>query len=613
MTRQAVAVDGSGHSRGTRRSPPSQADVEHELSVRVLDTLLREDYANLRRHIRDRAAGHCLELYCGPGLHVPLEPGGFLADLRVASDAGPLALGDVLAVLAAVCDPRDRDGVAAFARECNEALAAMRLAQRHRPHILGRLAALRRASGPATRGPRGLVWYDALAAGAGHPVYPAAQCRLGFSADDYLHYAPEHFPRFELSWVALPAAAVRRVGAEPATWWPEPVRVGLPARLAATHELMPVHPVSATAALRAALSDRNLLAGAHLAPDPYLRVIPTLSTRTVSVCDDPASHLKLPLPTSTLGLRNRRVITPGSLADGKLVHGILAAAARTDPLLDALLVTDEGTYGHAGHESLGYLLRRYPPGLEDCDIVSVGALLAPVPGEALAIPKASGAAIGPLAPSAGAGRGHAAPLVIEDLASRWFGGDTGSLLDAYFRTLFDTHVRLFARYGIALEAHQQNTALVVDGSGIRLLIKDFDGALIHLPRLAGALGPGAPAPGAFADSRMLTGSDHALADVFITIVVHLCAGAIAFGLAEHGAAQLADVLGLIRRRLESAVDRHRGSGPAALLRARLFDAQRLPGKSMVIAGTLVGKDRLGASDVNKFYGTSGPNYLRSSR
>ncbi len=596
MTHQAAA-DRAAHSRGTRRLRPGQAGPEHELSVRVLDTLLREDYANLRRHIQGPAGGQCLVPGCGPGLRVPLESGGFLADLRVARDAGPLSLDDVLAMLAAVCDPRDRGGVAAFTRECHEALAALRLAQRHRPRVLGQLAELRHDGGTAaTRGPRGVVWYDALAAGTGHPVYPAAQCRLGFSAGDYLHYAPEYYPTFELAWVALPAAAVRHAGGEAATWWPVPEQVGLPAGLAATHELLPVHPVSARAALPAALHDRGLLAEAHIAPSSYLRVIPTLSTRTVSVCDDPASHLKLPLPTSTLGLRNRRVITPGSLADGRLVQGILAAAARIDPLLDRLLVTDEGTYGHAGHESLGYLLRRYPPGLEDSDIVSVGALLAPVPR---------------------AGHGHAAPLVIEDLSSRWFGGDLSSLLDVYFRALFDTHVRLLARYGIALEAHQQNTALVVDGSGIRLLIKDFDGALIHLPRLRNALGArgeiSAPPPAAFADQRMLTGSDDSLADVFITIVVHLCAGAIAFGLAERGAAGQAELLGLIRRRLESAVERHAGPGPAALLRARLFDARRLPGKSMVIAGTLVAKDRLGAGDVNKFYGTSCPNYLRSGR
>jgi hypothetical protein len=49
-----------------------------------------------------------------------------------------------------------------------------------------------------------------------------------------------------------------------------------------------------------------------------------------------------------------------------------------------------------------------------------------------------------------------------------------------------------------------------------------------------------------------------------------------------------------------------------LLRARLLDADRLPGKAMVTAGTLVDKARTGARDINKFYGTSGPNYLAVS-
>jgi hypothetical protein len=31
---------------------------------------------------------------------------------------------------------------------------------------------------------------------------------------------------------------------------------------------------------------------------------------------------------------------------------------------------------------------------------------------------------------------------------------------------------------------------------------------------------------------------------------------------------------------------------------------------MVTAGTLVAKSRTGASDINKFYGTNGPNYLK---
>jgi siderophore synthetase component len=179
-------------------------------------------------------------------------------------------------------------------------------------------------------------------------------------------------------------------------------------------------------------------------------------------------------------------------------------------------------------------------------------------------------------------------------------------------------VLLFARYGIALESHQQNAALVLAPAGeaaadpLALLVKDLDGALLHLPRLAAALGPATPAASAFADPRLLTTSDDALADVFITITLHLCAGALAFGLADRGVAPLPDLLGLIRRELTGALDRHAAWPATAVLRARVLDADRLPGKSMVTAGTLVAKSRTGATDINKYYGTDGPNYLRTS-
>ena len=57
------------------------------------------------------------------------------------------------------------------------------------------------------------------------------------------------------------------------------------------------------------------------------------------------------------------------------------------------------------------------------------------------------------------------PLVIEELASWAAAGDLPGLFARVPRLLFDMHVRLFARYGIALEAHQQNTALVLSQLG----------------------------------------------------------------------------------------------------------------------------------------------------
>jgi len=633
----------AGGSGGTGGSGGEVPGAEGDLAARVIDALLREGYGGLAGRVADRAGEPALTLTGDRGLVLPLEPDGFLTDLRIArTPAGlpavPLTLDDVEAVLAALGDPRDREGAVAFAAECRQALAAIRLRERHLPGVRDRLARARRAAraggaagaapdagvapaagtagAPRTApdagsGSAGMLGYEALAAALDHPAYPTSASRLGFSAADSLRYAPEYAPEFTLRWVAVPRSRLNTAGRPDLRppGWPTAAEVGLPDSLAATHDLMPVHPVTADRRLALAIAEADLGGppgpgpgpGAVIAPGSWLRVTPTLSTRTVAVTGDPGTHLKLPLPTSTLGLLNRRLIQPGTLADGALVRDILATAAADDarpggPLpgapLGGLLLADEGTYAHAGHPALGYLLRRLPEGLDRCTVVPLAALLAPGLDAAPAARR---------------------PLVIEELAAQARDGDLPGLLSAYLSVLFDVHVRLFVGYGIALESHQQNTALVLGppgrGDRPRLLVKDFDGALIHLARLTAALGPLAPGASAFADPRLVTDSDDALADVFITITVHLCAGALAFGLADRGVAPLPDLLALVRRELAAALDRHAGWPAAAVLRARVLDADRLPGKSMLTAGTLVAKARTGAGDINKFYGTNGPNYL----
>lgn len=603
--------------------------VEWELAARVIDTLLREDYGGLSGRLRPGPRGPVLEFPADRGGAVrplPLEPDGFLADFRVrrAADGPPgpsLTLADVEAALAAVSDPQDSGGVAAFTAECQEALATLRLREQHLPGALGRLARCWRGDPGARSGPRGLLGYEALAATLPHPAYPTSESRPGFGAHDALRYAPEYLPEFELHWVAVPRSRLAVAGRpdRPADW-PEAAEVGLPEAIAVTHELMPVHPLTARSALGDALAeleasaDRETVAGARtldgsgragpspapravVAPGTSLRVIPTLSMRTVAVAGQPDQHIKLPLPTSTLGRRNRRLIAPCTLRDGALVRDILSTAVAADDeavLGRGLLLADEDTYAHAGHPALGYLLRRLPPGLDQCRIVPVAALLATSPA------------------AAPARRGQ--PTVIEELAGWGWGGDLTAMFADYLHVLFDVHVRLFARYGIALESHQQNTALVLGPPGAplmtRLLVRDFDGTLIHLSRLAAALGPAAPDESAFADPRLVTQSDDALADVFVTITVHLCAGALAFGLAHRGAAPLGDLLALVRGKLSAAFDRHARWPATSVLRARVLAADRLTGKSMVTAGTLVAKARTGAGDINKFYGTTGPNYLK---
>ncbi|HVT69708.1 MAG TPA: IucA/IucC family protein, partial [Trebonia sp.] len=75
-------------------------------------------------------------------------------------------------------------------------------------------------------------------------------------------------------------------------------------------------------------------------------------------------------------------------------------------------------------------------------------------------------------------------------------------------------------------------------------------------------------------------------------------------------APLGGLLAAAREALDGALAALSPHPAAALLRARVLDAERLTGKSMLSAGTLTDKWHTGAADINKFYGTTGPNYLR---
>ncbi|GII93043.1 IucA/IucC family protein [Sinosporangium siamense] len=528
---------------------------EGYLAARVLDALLREDYGELGRWVTRDKEG--VELLLASGRAVRLTPGSLYQDFTV-SPGEPLTLGEVLATLGHLAAPEDAEGVRAFAEECRVALASLTLHDAHSGRVL---AALR--DDP----PDSMIAREVVAAFVDHPVYPTARARAGLGAEELIAYAPEFGPRFGLRWAAVPRSRVRRQegGGQP-EWWPSFPAVGLPPELAATHELFPVHPLTAPA-----LTGVNVLTEVNVAPLPFLTVRPTLSMRTVEVA--PRLHLKLPLTTSTLGLRNRRSIKPDTLADGARAERLLREVLAAEPDLPVMLA-DEQTYAHAGHEYLGWMLRGFPEG----EIVPVASLLAPSP------------------------RGG---TVVAELAARHTGGDVAALLESYVRQLLRCNVTLFVRYGVALEAHQQNLSLVFGGHGPpRLLVKDNDGLLASPERLRQA----GVTPPRFADTRMLTDDPHALADVFVTITLHLAAAAVVFGaLPERRAVTL------LRGALTEALDEHGEHPMARLLRARTLDAARLVGKSMVTAGTLVDKARTGARDVNKFYGTSGPNYLRRPR
>ena len=597
----------SGRSRPRQGESPDRA--ERALLVRVLDTLYREDHLGWSGASRPSApptgvsAQHRVPavgwrvapLPGGRRVLAPMRPDGFLADHRLAAPllvvegVGPptgilTRLTEVLDALAPLGDPAAVQGWAAFADECRQALAVARLPV---PAVLAPTGG---------SGYPGLLRYEAIAAAAEHPVHPFARCRLGLTGTDLQRYAPEFAPRFRLRWSAVPRRGLAVSGSVP-SWWPVPSSLGMSADLDDDHVMLPVHPVTAA---------RGLVTVAGRA---WLPVTPTLSTRTVAVVGDPTVQLKMPLPTATLGARNRRTIKGGTLGDGDTVQRLLAAVLDREPALTGrVLLADESTWLHSGDEHLAVLVRRLPPELEGSTLVPVAALAATPPGD----------------PETGP--------VLCDLGARYPGG-RHALLGDYLDLLFDWHLALWLRYGIALESHGQNVTMALDtapdtaprgGPRLRLLYKDNDGPRVDCRRLAGALGDttgllgAAVDPGLFADARIAASDDRELADVFTTITLHLCAAAPALALAT-GPADRRDLTEMVSARLAAAADRWcdgldaGGRRAARLLRRDVLEATRLPIKAMVTAGTLLPKERLGCTDINKYYLRTGPNYLRTPR
>ncbi|WP_405386183.1 IucA/IucC family siderophore biosynthesis protein [Streptomyces sp. NBC_01102] len=616
MTATRPRVTGPGTTE-----PPA---ADHQL-LRVLGALLREDVAGLRTGatLLHRADGPWLRLGTGPGqaLLLPVREDGFqstwaarLPLLRQEPDATDLTTCDaVLAALARLAAPEDAPGYMAFAEECRSDLAARHLHAATRDTVLARLTDSHGPCPAHWHGHTGSLAHDTLAARTDHPVHPVPRGRKGLGERELRAYAPEFHPRFALRWLSLPAGHITPApatgsgavsypcsGVTPSTGsgpeaagvrlddgWPTPAELGLPRSHHEGHVLLPVHPLTAAGRLHDALAETGLARHAVLAGRPLLHVVPTLSMRTVALADRPGTHLKLPLATATLGLLNRRTVTPGSLRDGAAGQRLLEGVLHREPrFAGRVLLADETCYAHAGHELLAVLRRTQPPGLDDATVLPLAALLAPAPD----------------------GR-----PVIGHLADRFHGGDQVALADAVLTLLLDWQTTLFG-HGIALESHQQNISLVLGGGtdGPRLLLKDNDGPRVHTRRLAEAWGCAEPTADTlgFADRRICVTEDGAVADLFTAITVHLCAGSLAFGLAAHGTAPLDRLLGLVRDRLAEAIDRTAVTRPdaAAVLRARVLDAPELPVKAMVTAGTLLTKARSGAADINKHY-TTGPNYL----
>ncbi|MFF9110874.1 IucA/IucC family protein [Streptomyces sp. NPDC014805] len=294
----------------------------------------------------------------------------------------------------------------------------------------------------------------------GHPLHPAPKSREGLSEAEAPLYSPESHGSFPLHWIAV-APSVRATDSA----WTERGRVvpadQLTARLAGTplplpdgYAALPVHPWQLREVRHrpeaAALFDSGLLRdlGPH---GPAWH--PTSSVRTLYRSGAPAM-LKL-----SLGLRitnSRRENLRKELHRGVEVHRLLrtglarqwqAAHPTFDIVRDpAWLAVDRPS----GHPVTGLdVVIRHNPFTPADDVSCVAGLVAPRPAVASTPGSRLADVVTRLAHRTGRPRGA--------VAAEWF--------LRYLEHVVRPVLWLDGEAGLALEAHQQNTLLLLDSDG----------------------------------------------------------------------------------------------------------------------------------------------------
>jgi len=283
------------------------------------------------------------------------------------------------------------------------------------------------------------------------------------------------------------------------------------------------------------------------------------------------------------------LIKPSTLYDGQWFAETLSALVNHDSRLkNRYRHVDEGFCGHLGDEKLfAFLLRRYPT---PC----TGETLAPVASLASRMPD---------------NRPYISHLLAQNgmpTINEWW--------QEYCELMANVHLTLWLRFGIALESNQQNAVLsFCPGKPLSLVMKDNDAARLWPERFGQACPDLTETLHKLIDDRIKVDSDTALSQMFITITIQLCLGAVLESLAEQNVLDREQGYKVLRQALKNTLNSLDSDGiETAFARKTLFEAPLQPVKYLLLSGSLLSKQASGATDINKFYGLSGPNFLRCS-
>lgn len=296
----------------------------------------------------------------------------------------------------------------------------------------------------------------------GHNLHPCARTRLGWGVADVLAYDLESGAT-QVVFVAVPrdCHVGDDVGEALAAVYPQVPRAP------AGYVRLPVHPWQLDAVLRRRWPQlvRPLPGG--------LPAQPTASLRTVLLppgVDGRRRYVKLSLDVQITS--TRRSVSVASVRNGPVLSRVLQRLVADDPAGERVLLLAE-TAGAAldvgsGRDASAILRDGLGGRLARGELV--------VPGGALPARAGAASVVGTLVDRYAASRGRRG----RPEAALGF-------VTEYARLLLPPLLRLATCYGVALEAHLQNCLpTFVAGVPRRMVLRDFAGLRLYLPRLAAA-------------------------------------------------------------------------------------------------------------------------------
>ncbi len=354
-------------------------------------------------------------------------------------------------------------------------LALSRACVRHR------LPAHRIATAAEQRSASDLTLDLDAASAEGHTIHLCPRVRRGFTPADSLAYCPESADTVGLSFVAVRKDSVlstsdpsgASVGTIVADHFPAiAARAidGLAVRghAPAEYELVPVHPWQMRSRLAAEYHE-ELAAGSIVPlPEAQLACRPTVSVRSLVTAAAGRHGRRLTVKTA-LDVQltsRRRTISPATTDNGPRMSVLLQRLLADDPSTRGRVVCVPELAGIAFSPPAGDAAPSRERGLS--------ALLRADPAD-YAMP-------GEIVLSACALRGASRPegTVLAELAQE----RPHEFFERYVELMLAAGLPLLWRYGIGLEAHLQNTLVVVrDGLPVRVLLRDFGGIRVHPSRM----------------------------------------------------------------------------------------------------------------------------------